>query len=81
MEKQNINIENIIKENNELKLKLENLKEYKKNYYQNKTKNKLVFCVCCNENVKAGSYSNHIISKKHNDKKNKLNENNEIYLN
>lgn len=77
---ENNNIENIIKENNEMKLKAEKLKEYKKNYYQNKTKNKFIFCVCCDVNVKAGSYSNHIISKKHNANKGK-NEDNEEFLN
>jgi hypothetical protein len=69
-----IDIEKIIKENEELKLKVENMKEYKKNYFQNKTKQKMVYCVCCDSNIKMGSYSNHSKSKKHKDNIKKLND-------
>jgi hypothetical protein len=61
----NFDIENLIKQNEEFKLKAEKLKEYKRIYFMTNTKNKFKYCKCCDKNIKMGSFSNHTVSKKH----------------
>ncbi len=63
-----MNLDDLIKENTELKLKFENIKEYKKNYFKNVYKNKTYHCLLCDKVIKCNSICYHNKSKKHMEK-------------
>lgn len=57
--------EELERENNLLRQKINNIKEYKKDYFFNIQKNKIKHCELCNIELKNNSFSNHLKSKKH----------------
>lgn len=52
-------------ENKMLREKLEQIKNYKKNYYQDKFKHNKFYCAICDKEVSAGSKANHLKGVKH----------------
>jgi hypothetical protein len=63
-----MNFDELQKENIELKLKFENIKEYKKKYFQNVYKNKTYHCITCDKVIKCNSICYHNKSNKHKEK-------------
>jgi hypothetical protein len=57
--------EELEKENNLLRQKINNMKDYKKDYFINIQKHKIRHCELCNLDFKINSFSNHLRSKKH----------------
>lgn len=70
-------IKNLEIENQELKNKLQHIKDNKKNYFQNVQKLKTHYCPCCDKYIKYNSIWFHYKSKKH---INKLNEISDINI-
>jgi hypothetical protein len=64
------------KELNELREKKNNIVDYKKNYYQEKTKNKVRYCRYCDKDIIFNSYANHVKSSKCKENAKKYLENN-----
>lgn len=59
-------------ENKMLRAKLDNIKEYKKTYFQTIHKHKTSYCKCCDKEIKHNSMWYHNNSKKHLENKNKI---------
>ncbi len=63
-----MDLETLMKENEMLKQKLNHTKEYKKNYYQTKCKQKKHYCPVCDKYMNISSKANHNEGKKHQNK-------------
>lgn len=61
-----MDLKTLQEENEMLKQKLNDMKEYKKNYYQAKYKHKQHYCEVCDKYMNISSKANHNESKKHN---------------
>jgi phage-related tail protein len=59
-------------ENKMLRAKLDDMKEYKKTYFQTVHKHKTYYCKCCDKEIKYNSMWYHNSSKKHLENKNKI---------
>lgn len=46
-------------------LKFQNIKQYHRNYFQNKLKDNEKYCPCCQARYQYNSFYNHLKSKKH----------------
>ena len=60
-----MDLETLQEENRILRDKLNKLKQYKKEYYQNKYKHQKYYCEDCDMEMNAGSKSNHLQSTNH----------------